>query len=417
MGTAHWLALAGFAAAGPLAILAPKAVWMAGVAIGIGRVLAMCGAGSSWRDTAMGLGRDLWRLRVLWLLAALGLASALWAVDPAHSLVRGLRLVLEFSVGALVVGMAVGAEAREARGFVRAAATGLVVAALIAVLDILTDGALLTWAHQQPEAIYAYGRGTAYTALAVVPILAMLWFRGDRLLALALAVACLVFVLVAANTTAKLTIALAGCGLLLGIWRWTRPLPVLVLAVGLVAIPITLPVPAQSEIGCVLMEQKHSAAHRLAIWNFADALIEERPLFGWGLEASRNLPGGTTKVSMPDCGNALGDDGYGPPFGDRMPLHPHGLALNLWLELGAVGAFLGLCVAIGWIGALARMPVTRGCVFGAFVAAAALPVSVSFGMWQGWWLTTMFVLAALCTLAPERRVPLLPWRSAGNRSP
>ena len=34
-----------------------------------------------------------------------------------------------------------------------------------------------------------------------------------------------------------------------------------------------------------------SAAHRLLIWDFVIARIADRPLLGWGMEASRVVPG------------------------------------------------------------------------------------------------------------------------------
>ena len=70
---------------------------------------------------------------------------------------------------------------------------------------------------------------------------------------------------------------------------------------------------------------KISAGHRLLIWSFAGDRIAERPLIGWGLDASRAIPGGDDPIR---------------PGESWMPLHPHNAALQLWLELGVPGAVL-----------------------------------------------------------------------------
>ena len=64
---------------------------------------------------------------------------------------------------------------------------------------------------------------------------------------------------------------------------------------------------------------KLSAGHRLWIWSFAGDRIAERPLTGWGLDASRSIPGGKDPIR---------------PGETWLPLHPHNASLQLWLELG-----------------------------------------------------------------------------------
>jgi O-antigen ligase len=54
---------------------------------------------------------------------------------------------------------------------------------------------------------------------------------------------------------------------------------------------------------------------RLNIWTFAADHVQSHPFRGWGLDASRT-------------------------FGPAIPLHTHNAQLQLWLELGAIGAAL-----------------------------------------------------------------------------
>ncbi|MDX2233146.1 MAG: hypothetical protein NW200_01495, partial [Hyphomonadaceae bacterium] len=127
------------------------------------------------------------------------------------------------------------------------------------------------------------------------------------------------------------------------------------------------------------------------IWRFAAERIAERPLTGWGLDASRQF--GDTLLRL---------DGL--DF-RAIPLHPHSFSIQIWLEAGAVGALLmaGAIVAAGR--AASRFAGTdRACaaaIAGA-IAATGLIWNVSYGAWQEWWIATVF--CALAFAAAVRRV-------------
>jgi len=118
---------------------------------------------------------------------------------------------------------------------------------------------------------------------------------------------------------------------------------------------------------------KASWGIRLDIWRFAAGKIAEKPWFGWGIDGSR--------------------------VWDDIPLHPHNAALQLWLELGVVGAALGtLFWSYVWaqIGALAEVNRSNAGVFAA-VAVAYLSIGgMSFGVWQEWWLALGALAVILC---------------------
>ena len=79
---------------------------------------------------------------------------------------------------------------------------------------------------------------------------------------------------------------------------------------------------------------KDSAGHRLLIWSFVGTRISERPALGWGLDSSRAIPGGKYEIR---------------PGQARLPLHPHNAALQIWLELGGIGALpAAALIALLW---------------------------------------------------------------------
>ena len=115
-----------------------------------------------------------------------------------------------------------------------------------------------------------------------------------------------------------------------------------------------------------------SWSQRMGYWRHAADWIGDHPLRGWGLDASRE-------------------------FAPGIILHPHNGALQIWLELGLIGA---VSVAVFWgvlFANLSRPERDAGRAAAAATAGAYLVFSaVSFGVWQEWWLALGAVAATAC---------------------
>ena len=148
-----------------------------------------------------------------------------------------------------------------------------------------------------------------------------------------------------------------------------------------------------------------SAVHRLVIWDFTVARIAEKPLTGWGLEASRAMPGGraqpdTATLDRLNITNPAQRAFLANPHVEVMPLHPHNGALQLWLELGGIGALLGavLMLALGFAASRSAVPA----VGAGMLASAAVTGMLSFGLWQAWWVASLLLAMVALHLAPRR---------------
>lgn len=117
---------------------------------------------------------------------------------------------------------------------------------------------------------------------------------------------------------------------------------------------------------------------RMGYWRRAVAWIGDHPMRGWGLDASRM-------------------------FSPGIKLHPHDTALQLWLELGLIGAMAG---AVFWASILAGLSQPRRDPARAVAAATAAAYLVysafSFGVWQEWFLAIGALAAAACLLAARQ---------------
>ncbi len=124
-----------------------------------------------------------------------------------------------------------------------------------------------------------------------------------------------------------------------------------------------------------------SSADRMQIWESYLMLVRERPVFGWGIEASRNFD--PAQLSSAVAAETL-------VFSN----HPHNAFLQVWADLGGLGAALYclMLVLVGWRIELCQTqarPLIYG-LFAAFVTAAA----ISHGAFQSWWMGSIAVLFA-----------------------
>lgn len=335
-----------------------------------------------------------------WTVVALGgfgLVSAAWAVLPGHALQAGAGVV---GLGLLGGAAARAIAADEHQALVgQGVLWGVLAGLAVALADAATGNALRGFVRlgHVPRDL-ATGLKPAASVLALfLPLAVMvpgpLWARG------VVAVAGVGGILLLPGDTARISAIAAVVALLAALWqpRFARAAMAMGLALVLLAGPVALGVVLAR--GFPADGLPLSAAHRFLIWDFATARIAERPAFGWGLESSRQMPGGkgqATEAALARFGlTGPAARGYfAHPSAEMMPLHPHNLALQVRLELGWPGALLATAVAVA--AALGAGAAGLG-----VLAAASVTALLSFGAWQMWWLGSM-ALAAVAAVQPRR---------------
>jgi exopolysaccharide production protein ExoQ len=357
----------------PLLVLVPRGV------ASLVSVAGLCGAGialSAGRkplSPALGLTAVLLGCLILW-----GAMSALWSVDPIRSLIVAVRLAGLFALGLALVA-AVNSIAAPGR-LTLLLVVGLALGIVMALSEITTAGALSSYFSDRPYQPARLNQASIAFAVLLLPAAAVLACLDHKIRAALLAIAAAGTICVLAGTAAK-TALIAGlpAGLLL---RRFGPVVARAAAVISIVVIVTAPLsfaklerlPALSESADSV---KLSAGHRLLIWSFAGDRIAEHPLVGWGLDSSRALPGGRDPIR---------------PGETWLPLHPHNAPLQLWLELGVPGAVLfALVVASAWR-ALADTgwPPLFFAAAGAGLTVAFVGCFATYGIWQEWWLDTLW---------------------------
>lgn len=320
-------------------------------------------------------------------------ASNLWAFYPEEAMDRTIKLLLLIPFSLLFIAvMYSGASLIKRDTIMHAILVSASIAALILSVDILSQGYiyLLTRGASDTE-LYStavYNKGSI-----VIVVLGMCAFmlhsagptvkRALRLLPIAV----MLFVIQSQATQVGLVLAAVIFLLFPYKYRWAWVGAFMLVTIGLAIKPLIAPMAyeqlAESFQNVGYMQQAY-AAHRLEIWDYVSREIWISPIIGHGLEFTREFNGfDSAKIFLPEVN----------------PMHPHSFILQIWIEFGIVG----IALTIAGVGALIRTiynledtKVKRT----AFAALAAIMfiASITFGLWQGWWMVFMMMVAALFVL-------------------
>ena len=371
-----------------LAVLAPKGEAVVLLACGLWQVLQLAGR-RDWPRPSPWLAVPA-ALLVAWAAAAMAWAPA-EAAPPGKVAMLAAVFVAGFAFVHAAARLAPAERARVGTALVAGWSAGF----LLLAAEVAPGGPALKlyYAMQGDPAAWAaaiYNRRIAYLLLLAPAVAAVLLHRrGPAAAALPLAAAALLTVAGAMESALVGVAAGAAAGLAAAAAPRAAGRAVAVLAVVAVAAMPFLPFGplAPERLGEQAGRVAYSAEHRLHIWRFAAERIAERPLAGWGAAATRHVPGGSAEL---------------PGGGTYISLHTHNGTLQVWLELGAVGAGLLAALAAALALAAAATPSRGDAVLAlAGFAAAGTVFNLSFGIWQEDWLAMLALTAAL--LAATRR--------------
>ena len=287
-------------------------------------------------------------------LASVSLLAVLFWALAVH--VSGLPAIRSILVLSLVIGLG--------WGFIEGIGNGV-------IFEFTHD----VWPGQ---AAYASNRPVVLLVLFLWPAaLALSGIKGERA-AWLLALLVLVCTLTTESQSAQL--ATLGAIIVFGLATQFPRLTLWMVGVGGVALILGLPItlayfqftPAEGDFSLPL-----TVVARLELWEFVAGKIMEQPLLGYGLEAGRFL---------------RLDDMTHRYFGGPLMHHPHNAILQIWFEMGLLGALvaaLGWAVLVRQIGGM--LPHDRAYLLAALTCVLIVG-TVSHGLWQTWWLSALMVV-------------------------
>lgn len=342
------------------------------------------------------------RFPVAWAVALfIGYAcvTALWSTVPAEAREQVAQFIAVF-VPALFFFQVLLTVRLDPQGLARRSLMiGLALGIALFSLELLADQPLYRLTRGLDFSVTlganSINRPAALCALFVWPLAFALWQQGWRKSAIALPLVLTALILGSSSQSASGGL-LVGLGFL-AIAAVSRR-AACYLAGGILVAGFLFMVPIANLLDAVGLAEVQglpfSMGHRVMIWDFVADRVLERPIFGWGLEASRGM--NNFGVAPP----VLFD---GPV--ELLPLHPHNAFLQVWLELGGVGAILALVMALTILRTIRGLPQTAQLFAYPLLICGFFMSGTAYGSWQTWWMTGFLTAAALFIIvlrsAPE----------------
>jgi O-antigen ligase len=329
--------------------------------------------------------------------------TAFWALDATEAFVGALKLFGNFAIGALFLSAAVQLSDENRTQVAHLFVMGWLGGLLTIVIEVLFKGpifnALLGINYNlYPNGPFWLNVGVTVLIVAYWPasqILRQLWGVGAALLAFFVLLT--VTYLIGFNSG---VIALCIGALTVAIVRAFGRTAIMVLilifvVLGFAAPPIMRSFGSPVEAAMKYPDIPAAARHRIAIWAFAAQRIDDHPILGWGMNASKMMPGGKDLLVLsPEL-----------ELGETLPLHPHNALLQVWLELGIAGfGFYCLIVA----GTMLRAARSSLAPFAIGQTTAILTIAnLSYGSWQAWWIAAIWFSIAMMAVVPRIQSPTI----------
>lgn len=333
---------------------------------------------------------------------AFGALSTVWSIEPTASIVAALRLSMTFFSGLYLAHVLPRLEISERETFNRGIFFGGVLGLSLILFEFATDALLAReiWKAKGMVINLNVDPMRALNAgMAVVPLYIWPWAVAvkKRYGSLAMVGALLIGLVMIYFSSAETPIFAYVVGIVVAaLTLLSRKIMLATMAtvsvIGIALAPLVpsvLPDPYTEAHTYPMLSR--SAVHRLAIWRTAVEHISKDPLFGIGLDGTRYLYNNSDKITR-----YYSADGAGMKWENKaepIPLHAHNGILQIWLELGGIGAmiFTGIMLTVMWH---IRQVLENGVVTAAYLAMLAsgtIIFSISFGPWQSWWQATIWL--------------------------
>jgi len=351
------------------------------------------------------------KLPKLLIVATIGLSiwaamSLLWSVDSDLTRSLIITLPVTFFAGLVLITAAMNTQTLDRIFIGKTTSLGFILTLGVALIDLITgkkltlaiiilgNGGVGDWSATAPS--FVINNGIVILSLFVWPVALFVWHNRSPFFAILL-YAIMLWVAVLSSSFAAVVSLIIGAGL----FMTARFLPRFIFpttAIGLTFLFLAMPfainaLPDTRTIGKDLPPLSVSAYPRMVIWQYASGKVMNAPVIGHGLRTSRALNTETKPIDFyyrNSKGVFVGNT-------KAIPLHPHNGIVQLWLELGGVGTFSGLMIILVALFSIYRSNanrITKALQLSALISGV-LTMSVTYGLWQGWWQGTLWLLGAL----------------------
>ncbi|MEN3930472.1 O-antigen ligase family protein [Microvirga sp. W0021] len=312
---------------------------------------------------------------LLWMLISLS-----WTYSLRMALFFYGELILSATAG-FVLAMAL--PEKMPRWLAPVAAIIAIIAAVFIFADI-TSGMYFRQLVGAKAYSFIYNRSVLTLFLVVTPLLFLLWRRGEKSYQVLGSLTALITVGTIFNSSSGA--AVMAVLLFIPVYVFARFLPKASLWIAAGCFTFLFAVaPFYGSMFYEVLPQKivevfesdHSM-ERVDLWRAFEYTIAQQPIIGGGFAVSPVI------INTPEAAAVPVE-----LHGDLNMGHPHNAAMQVWVELGLVGAILALTVLFAMLRALAALPSRLVAEQLAWIAGITFVAIIGHGAWQGWWLAAI----------------------------
>lgn len=332
---------------------------------------------------------DLFSFSYRTLAAALFIAWAALSISWSHAKFLSLFVLAEAGlpfIGGILLLLCLPREIPKwvilFAAIVFAASCFLIIAELY--LGLATREILGTRAHSS-----IFNRPVMTLLLIYWPLAIQMHQSGWRLWPFALCILLIITIITATSGASMLGLSLALPAFLIALWskKLGLTLASIMLAGSLALAPFKGAILERLMPHSLIqkLEPVH-AADRIIIWQDFSSVFFARPLTGAGFGVSAKMAEAPFAEDLPPEHRQLLAVG-----------HPHDGFLQIWAELGLIGALLAAFNGFFLLRAISNLPPIMAAAAVASTVAGTAVVSVFHGAWQGWWIGLLMATAVWCT--------------------
>lgn len=321
--------------------------------------------------------------------------SILWSQSPEHSIERVLKLSGVFFGSALFSIWVKKAYLSEdmilCKTQLKWIGGTLILTCVYFIFELLMGAQIYHLTH--PDAMNdpqgftksVFNRGIIIIGLSSIPISTLLIRYQEKIWGYGLAVTVLTTIFISESQTIQLGVIFFFLVFLTYkiTRRDLRKVVYVLLPLGFLSLPFLFPyIYEQKPEFLLTIIEKAYPMQRLELWSNVSQSIQKKLLLGHGIDTIS-----TEKFNM---GSEYFKTQYTP--------HPHNAFLQIWYEFGLFGVLLTtaliLCPFMRFKGCQFR---TRSWAYSFYISILFIAF-VSYGLWQSWWIGTLFFLLSLARL-------------------
>ncbi len=333
---------------------------------------------------------------VVGILMALMFVSTLWAIDPALSLERAQKTSLLLIGGAFLISAVMTIRVSAITPYLKWLPYILFGSAAYTCFEIALDYPLYRFIRgddfDAEVGLAVFNRAAVTMALLLVPSLVIMrHFHNAQICLLAVLATIIPMLMMGESQSALLGVLVAAITYVAFPYKWKCSYAVLAVVIG--GLMLALPFIAMWSFAHYAADMNimpllgHGGAYagaRMEIWDYVSRYALQNPLYGFGVEATKQVPHfGSGEIYQQ--GQTI--------------LHPHSYTLQLWMEFGLVGVVLGIAFIGYLLLKIAKLPPRQAQIMLPVLLATLAVASVSYGIWQGWWVGLLFAVMAYAVLA------------------